>query len=251
MQKNFYHLFANGDDAKNFIISERDFIYEFNLIGICAYEKGVIVLSFSIEDSHPHGLVFGTEQACQSFRTQYETSSLRHIAATRGSCDNVDLHCELALVDSEDYLRNVGTYSIVQPTKDGKPVMFYDYKWGTGSMYFRPEGSIPIWQLAPGGQILPAVRYGDLSARERRRICGRHSIPDDWLVCNGIILPNNYIDVGRFEQIYRTFNCFRAFCGAGSKQFTVVQEKMASVRGVMMDDLEARQKCKDIALELF
>lgn len=251
MNKQYYHFFANGDDAKNFITSERDFIFEFNLVGICAYEKGVTVLSFSIEDSHPHGLLFGTEKDCQSYKIQYEISSLRHIAATRGSCDGVRFNCELLLVDDEDYLRNVGTYSIVQPTKDGKPVMFYDYKWGTGSMYFRPEGSIPIWQMSPDGQLLSAVRYGDISAREKRRICGRHTIPDDWLICNGLILPNNYVDVKGFEQIYRTYNCYRAFCGAGNKQLSVVQEKMASARGIMMDDMEARHKCKDVAYELF
>ena len=251
MEKKFYHFYANGDDAKNFIISERDFIFEFNLVGICAYEKGVIVVSFSVEDSHPHGLLYGTEKDCESYKIQFETSSLRHIAATRGSCDNVTLKCELSLVDDEDYLKNVGTYSIVQPTKDGKPIMFYDYKWGTGSMYFRPEGNIPIWQLGPDGSLLPAVRYGDLPARERRRICGRHTIPEDWLVCNGIILPNNYVDVRRFEQIYRTFNCYRAFCGAGNKQLAVVQERMAVARGVLMDDMEARGKCKEVADELF
>ena len=81
MLKNYYHMFANGDDAKNFIISERDYIFEFNLIGICAHEKGVKVLSFSIEDSHPHALLYGTEKDCKSFRTTYELSSLRHIAA--------------------------------------------------------------------------------------------------------------------------------------------------------------------------
>ena len=44
MEKHFYHFYANGDDAKNFIISERDFIFQFNLVGICAYEKGVSVV---------------------------------------------------------------------------------------------------------------------------------------------------------------------------------------------------------------
>ena len=251
MLKNYYHMFANGDDAKNFIISERDYIFEFNLIGICAHEKGVKVLSFSIEDSHPHALLYGTEKDCKSFRTTYELSSLRHIAATRGSCDNVKLRCEITLIEDEDYLRNVGVYSIIQPTKDGKSIMFYDYRWGSGSLYFRPEHHIPLWMVGKDGGTIPPVRYDSLSARERRRICGRHSIPDDWLICDGIILPTNYVDIKGFEDIYHTYNCYRAFCGAGSKQLSVVQEGMASVRGLLMDDMEARQKCMDIAFELF
>ena len=251
MQKNFYHLFANGDDARNFIISERDFIFEFNLIGICAYEKDVTVVSFSIEHSHPHALLYGTESRCNSFRIQFEKSSLCHISTTRGSSDNVRLQCELLLVDEENYLRSVGTYSIIQPTKDGQPVMFYDYKWGSGSMYFRPDHHLSIWQLAEDGQVLRTVRYGDLSARLKRRICGRHSIPYDWEICNGLILPSNYVDKKRFEGIYQTYNCFRAFCGASNKQLSIVQQKMASARGIMMDDLEARQKCRELAFNMF
>ena len=251
MQKNFYHLFANGDDARNFITSERDFTYEFNLIGICAYEKDVSVVSFSIEHSHPHALLYGTESACSSYKIQFENSSLCHISTTRGSRDNVRLQCELLLVDSEDYLKNVGTYSIIQPTKDGQPVMFYDYKWGSGSLYFRPDHHISIWQMTADGHLLQTMRYGDLSAREKRRICGRHSIPDEWEICQGLILPTNYVDKNRFEGIYQTYNCFRAYCGASNKQLSIVKERMASARGILMDDLEARQKCKDVAFELF
>ena len=251
MHENFYHLYANGDDAKNFVISERDFVFEFNLMGICAYEKGVRVLSFSIEDSHPHGLIHGPEKNCHAFKDTFELSSLRHIAATRGSCDNVVLKCELSPVTDDDYLKNVGVYSIIQPTKDGKPVMFYDYRWGSGSLYFRPMNHPLLWTTGPDGQVLTPFCYGKLSAREKRRICGRHKIPDDWLICNGIILPTNYVDVKGFEEIYHTFNCFRAFCGASNKQLAVVQEGMAKARGILMDDLEARQKCKLTASELF
>lgn len=245
IMKNFYHFFANGDDARNFIISEQDFIYEFNLIGICSHVTGVTVLSFSIEDSHPHALLYGEHEDCLRFKKIFEDSSLRHIARTRGSTDGVVLNCELDRIDTEDYLRNVAAYTIIQATKDGKRVMHYDYFWGTGSMYFRPENHKTIWET---GEV---KHFSELTYDARRAITSTHTIPDDWLICNGIILPDNYIDVKMFEKIFGTHNCYRTFTGAGKKQYSQVQDRMASIRGIFLDDMEARHICSDISKSLF
>ena len=138
-------MFANGDDSRNFIISPKDFYAAFNRIGVCAANSSAQVVSFSIEDTHPHVLLFGTEHDCIKFKNAYLLSTLRYIAANRGSLYDVILNYELYPVKSEDYLRNVAVYTIIQATKDGKKVMPYDYIWGSGSLYFRTDNSHPIW----------------------------------------------------------------------------------------------------------
>ena len=249
--KNFYHLFANGDEAGGFIVCESDYVYEFNLIGICAWITGAIVLSFSLEDSHPHILLYGKHEQIITFLRTFEQASLKHICVTRGSRDGVTLECELCLIEDESYLRNVAAYTIVQPTKDGRPVMHYDYRWGTGSMYFRPENHRSIWRMGKDGESLEAVPFGEMTAREKKSLAGRYGIPDDWLVCNGIILPENYVDVKLFEKIFLTHNCFRVFTASGRSQLSVVQDTMAKIRGIGIEDDVARKYCADLALEKF
>lgn len=251
MEKKYFHLFANGDDAKGFIICERDFIFEFNAIAVCSYESGATVICFSLEDSHPHILLYGTKEECLHFLTLFEDMSLRHIVRTRGSLDGVILKCELYHVKDENYLRNVAVYVIFQPTKDGKPVMYYDYKWGTGSMYFRSEDHIPVWRVGRNAQILTPQPFAELTYREKYTLCRAHHIPDGWLVCDGLILPENYVNVRMFEQIYHTHNCFRTFVGAGNRKSSVVDDTMSEIRGVMIDDLEARRMCSTEAVSLF
>lgn len=250
-ERRYFHLFANGDDAKGFIISEEDFIFEFNAIAICAYESGVTVVCFSLEDTHPHILLYGTEEQCNNFLMKFEDISLRHIYQTRGSLDGVTLHCELYQVDDADYLMNVGVYVTFQATKDGKPVMHYDYRWGTGSMYFREQNHIPIWLSDTNGTFHKPQKFSELTARAKRSLCGRHSIPDEWMVCDGLILPDNYIDIKKFESIYHTHNCFRTFSGTGKKKFSAVDDRMSEIRGLMMDDLEARRICSEESYSLF
>lgn len=252
MNFKFYHLFANGSDASNFIVSEQDFIFQFNLIGVCAYCSKVKVAAFSIEETHPHFLLYGTEEQCLIFKDMYKRSSIRHIATTRGSSDGVCLNFEIYHIDDTRYLRNVAAYVITQSTKDGKPVMFYDYKWGSGSMYFRKRNHIPIWLVDNETiSINSTCTLSDLDYKTRQGLCGRHRLPDHWIICNNLILPNNYIDVSLFENIFKTYNCFRVFTGASNKQSEEITETMSEIRGVEYNDYEARELASRLAFDAF
>lgn len=248
----YYHLFANGDDARNFIISESDFKAAFNRIGICSYLSGATVLSASVEDSHPHVLLRGNYKQCHEFKKLYEAMSLKYIVSRRGSSDGVNLHCELYEVNDIQYLRNVAAYTIVQATKDGKNVMPYDYLYGTGALYFRKPWSILPWFAGGDCSLFAPRTIGSLTAREKQSYFPRSVVlPDCWTVCNGFILPTNYVDVKGYEQIFVTHNCFRAYLCSGKSKDEPVRIQMATARGVVIEDLEARQLCRESCVLLF
>ena len=253
-RKAFFHLCANGAEVRNFIICKADYRAAFNLIGVCAANTDVMVVSFSLEDTHPHILLFGTYEACLAFKNLYEKLYSRYAAATRGKGDNLVLHCELYPIgDDVDYLRNVAVYTIIQATKDGKPVMPYDYPWGTGALYFRSGFHIPIWYFDSEGRIHEPVPFRDLGAREKRAILHTRSlsIPGDWLTCNGLILPENYIDPRIFEGIYQTCNRFRVYLSSPRKREEEMLAQMAQYRGVALEDQEARRICGDLCKQMF
>ena len=252
MENNFYHMFANGDDSRNFIISLTDFYAAFNRIGVCAANSSARVISFSIEDTHPHVLLYGTEHDCVKFKNAYLLSTLRYIAANRGSLYDVILNYELYPVKSEDYLKNVAVYTILQATKDGKKVMPYDYIWGSGSLYFRPEKWMPIWMVDADGQAHEPFPIGTLTARQKEAMLhSRKPVPDDWLVCNGFLLPQNYVDIEMFESIYQTHNCYRVFLANSKKKDDTVTTKMSKVRGMMIEDIEARKISAAVCYSFF
>ena len=67
-QPAYFHITANGADVRHFITCEAEYYAVFNLIGVCAANcPEVIVVSFSIEDSHPHILVWGIREKCAIF----------------------------------------------------------------------------------------------------------------------------------------------------------------------------------------
>lgn len=254
MRQEYFHVCANGADSRNFIICKADYYAAFNLIGVCAANSEVVVVSFSVEDSHPHLLLWGVYNECSAFRSRFERLYSYHAAATRAGGADLTLRCELYPIGEDlDYLRNVAVYTVIQPTKDGKSVMPYDYRWGTGSMYFRTGPYTPVWQFNERGEICEPVPFGSLGARFRRALLHtrNYSIPDDWLVCNGFILPSNYIDISRFESIYVTHNRFRVFLSSPKSREEMMMSRMAEHRGVLMEDLEARKICGDSCSQLF
>lgn len=253
MSEKYFHMFANGDDAKDFITSEEDFKAAFNRFAICSHRNvDVTVLSFSVEDTHPHALLRGNLENCSRFVRDFEDKSKRSIARRRGSLEGTNLHCELYEINDTRYLMNVAAYTIVQATKDGKAVMPYDYLYGTGALYFRSRYTILPWMIGNDLKVKEPVRFRDLNAREKLRICAsKELIPEDWLVCNGFILPTNYVDIKDFEQIFRTHNCFRTFlCSNRSKDEDIIN-RMSSTRGVLLDDQEARKICAEACLRIF
>lgn len=251
-EKDYYHMYANGEDARNLVTCEDDFKAIFNIIGVCACNCNVIVLAFSVEDSHPHILLYGTSGECIKFKKMFETTLSHHIASTRHSTDNMRLECSLDQIKDEEHLKNTGVYVIIQATKDGKRVMPYDYLWGTGSMYFRGSNHIPIWLIDDNGKVQTPKRLGDLPIKERRALlCSRKNVCDDWLVCNGFLLPDNYINVEMFERIYKSHNAFRVFSCASSKKLEQVTMRMAESRGIRLEDLEARRICEEICINMF
>lgn len=251
--KNYYHLFSNGADAKDFILDRHDYLAAFNRIGVCAANNDATVLAFAIEDTHVHILLYGEHDACLDFKHQYTRLSRLYISLTRENRIDAVFNLDAEEIDDETYLKNVAAYTIIQPTKDGRPVMYYDYFWGTGSMYFRSGKHISIWLVDKYGSVRTPVAIKDLSSTGKRRILRTRTfdVPGNWLVCNDILLPSNYVDVKRYESIFGTHNAFRCFTANNKDKNKIVLDRMAKVKGVELDEGEMRLACASMCKKLF
>ena len=244
-----YHLCSDGEVASDLILDDGDMYAAFNRFGICqAAVPDATVISFTVEDTHVHALLKGSQPDCVEFREKYERSTRQHIINTRGSMSGVVLAFQLLQITDEDYLKNVAAYTVIQATKDGKKVMPYDYKWGTGALYFRSGEAVLPWHV---GNEKPR-RISELTVRERRSLLkSRQEVPGDWLVCNGFLLPENYIDIEAFQQIYQTHNAFRVFQSSSKSKTQEFQARMELAKGVMLEYSEARSICSDMSKSMF
>lgn len=250
--EHFYHMFANGNDARNFIISKDEFKAAMNRVAVCTFLCKVKAVAVTIEDTHPHFLLKGRAENIYSFAIMYPKMTIRYIARHRGSSDGVKLKLETYLISDEAYLKNAAAYIIVQPTKDGKPILPYDYLYGTGALYFRQKGSILPWDHDFNGHLYEKAPLGTLPIHAQRNICNtKTAMPADWIVVNGFIHPACYIDIECLESIYKTHNCYRAFTASSKAQDESIRSTMAAIHGVSIDDIEARRICSETSLRLY
>jgi hypothetical protein len=225
-----------------------------NIIALCAANTDAIVVAFSIEDTHPHILLYGTLSDCVAFAEMFETVFRHYAASTREKGAEFSMYIELFPADTdEQHLMKVAAYTIIQPTKDGKKVMPYDYLWGSGSLYFRRPDHIQVWQLDGKGGMRNTVTFGTLPEKQKCKTVHsrKYTVPDDWLVAGGIVLPGNYVDVSRFEAIFKTHNCYRVFQSGSKAMETELMKTLANARGITLEDAEARKLCGDECESMF
>ena len=250
--KKYYHFYSEGRVAVELFLSKSDFVAALNRLAVCAARfPGVAVVAFTFEDTHVHFLLYCLEEDGKAFCDLFKRLTMIYLSHTRGGKPSgLQILFDVEEIDDESYLKKVGVYVIVQPTKDGKGIMPYDYPWSSAPLYFRGEKAVPLWFVDKHGVVQDTIRIGDMTYREKRKkIKTAVGLPDEWLVCNDIVLPSNYVDVSRFENIYKTHNAFRAFLSRSSDSEVIQQA--ASVRGVSLPDHEMRGACRKICKEVF
>ena len=244
--KEYFHLCSDGNRTPDFIISRKDYVAAMNIVALCAANTEAGVVAFTLEDTHIHLFLFGTRKECVRFKDMFEGTYCRYAARNRDGIKPFSLRIEIYETgNEEDYVRKLAAYTVIQPTKDGKHIMPFDYPWGSGSLYFRCNDVPQVWACRDGRMLFEPVRFGSLTKDlQQQAVHSRtHTIPASWLVCDGIILPTNYVDIPRFESIFRSHNSYRVFlAGSRSKEMEILQ-RMAQERGVMLEDLEARKIC--------
>ena len=246
MTKEYFHLCSDGGETPDFITSRKDYIAAMNIVALCAANTDVVVVAFTIEDTHLHLLIYATREECVKFKVMFEKVYTRYAAKREEKGAPFSLEIEIFETgNDEDYVRNIAAYTVIQPTKDGKGILPFDYEWGSGSLYFRSSKIPLLWLCSEGGIVREPIRFGRMTIDKQRETVHSRTltIPADWLVCDGIVSPTNYVGVARFEGLFRTHNRYRVFLSSSSVKDAEILTRMARERGVMLDDLEARALC--------
>ena len=250
--KKYYHFYSDGKLAAELFLSKSDFVAALNRLAVCALAfRNVIIVAFTFEDTHVHLVLYCTEEDGKSFCALFKKLTMMYISRTRnGVPPDLKVRFEAEPVEGPEKLKRVGAYVAVQPTKDGKGVMPYDYPWSSAPLYFRGEKSVLPWCVDKTGVVQKSVRVSSLTFKEKRKYFKTAaSIPEEWLVCNGIILPSNYVDVVRFESIYGSHNSYRVHMARAGGLDS--DRNMDSTRGVSLSDNEMRDACRAICRDAF
>lgn len=235
----YYHICSDGNHAFALFLSEKDFKAAMNAVAVCAFITRIEILAFVLMDNHFHFAVRAAdENQCRRFIFELKRMiGIRLAKDPERSGVMRRLPIRIITVGSEDYLKTLICYIIKNPTKARKG-MFYTYPWGSGSLYFNQE------------RKSRGTRVGDYGRRNLINIAGTHSrLPVDWLIADGIILPENYVCIDEVEQLFKSTRSFMFFLSKSVDED--IEKDYNEWNDIGLDDTEMRRERDVIARKLF
>lgn len=188
--KTYWHLCSDELPDGLIFRNEKEYIFGMNSIPIALQSTSITIYCFTLMSNHFHFLLSGTYQEAVRFFTKLK-QHLGILLSEDGSSPLRGLKPKLVEASDEELfrievayiMRNCAAAGICDP---------YNYRWGTGYLYFNPR-------IRPKG----AVRVGDLQVHEVRNIINsRIRVPDGYLIYDGIILPESYVDYKKVEELF-------------------------------------------------
>ena len=206
--KNCWHFSTDGKAVDVMFEDDDDFIAGMNRIYIIVRGFNVVILAFSLMDTHVHFVLYGEFEECNRFMHEYVRRTSQHISTTHGErhkLDNVPI--DYQPVTDDAYLKTVICYTVKNAPVGGLPFTAWDYPWSSGPLYFRRPGlwSSPAWIDA---DYSPGNKEG-LGLHKGRKLLRTRNIPhEDVPMIGQIVFPGVYVAYEIVERIFKTCKSF-------------------------------------------
>lgn len=197
-----------------------DFIVGMNYVAVQAFKCGVFVLAFILMSNHTHLLLFCSREKAEAFIQGFKTTYSRYLWKKYGSREHLRrLKVDIKPIHGDEALEWTVAYIQMNPVAANICVSPFDYPWGTGRTFFRPNlkhddvgPSVDLRYhngdgISFGGGVTERGRpLKAVSDREQARILhSRIKLPQNWVVCDeGYILPDSYVRKDIVEEAFRT-----------------------------------------------
>ena len=190
--KNCWHFSTDGNAVDAMFENDEDFIAGMNRIFVVVKGYNVVILAFSLMDTHLHFILYGTFEECNRFMHEYVRLTSWYISREhheRNKLDGVPIRHQV--VDTDYYLKIAICYTVKNAPVGGIMFNALDYPWSSGPLYFKRPGywSSPRW--TDGAELDTANGF-------ERRKCALHtnnvSITHSTVPMVGpIVFPGEYV----------------------------------------------------------
>ena len=212
-----WHIFSDGTKADIPFDTVEDKVFGWNSVAICAEIAGVRVWVVTVNDTHFHSLVKGTQERAERCR-----SLLQQRLQRRFPEENVHVACRAVDIREKVMSRFMYAY---RNCLDFYRKLPGEYPWGCGHLYFSEHR-----------YFFKGHRIGSLSWRERIRLFRtKHPLPPEWQMDeNGRILPECFVEYEAVERFFRSPRAFIAFLYVRKEDETAIKQE------IYQDYLESR-----------
>lgn len=244
--RNCWHFSTDGNRVDAMFMDDVDFRNGMNRIFVLSGKYRIVVLAFSLMDTHVHFILYGEFDVCSEFVHEYVRRTSLSISKRYGEkhkLEKVPIHYQV--IDNDYYLKVAICYVYKNAPVSGIPFTAYDYPWSSCPLLFRRQGywTFPGWQY--DGKSLT-----DIPVKQRREMLGtRESDFGNRKMYAGIVWPEEYVANDVVEKIFRTVKTYNYFM-CTSKEFDV-ESKGGLVSFLSLPMQEMRQHKTEFCQRMF
>ena len=249
--KNCWHFSTDGNAVDAMFEDNEDFIAGMNRIFVVVQGHNVVILAFSLMDTHVHFILYGTFEECNQFMHDYVKRTSMFISKRHGERHKlIGVPIRHQPVDTDDYLKIVICYTLKNAPVGGIMFNALDYPWSSGPLYFKKTGlwSSPRWMDA----VVTDKSMGTVSRREILRTkdpyLSHYSGPDVPII-GPIVFPGEYVAYEIVERVFKTCKSFNYFLCITKEDD--VDAKGGSISHLTIPMQEMRQHKNGLCRELF
>jgi hypothetical protein len=212
-----WHVFSDGTRADIPFDTDEDKVFGWNSVAICAEIAGVRVWVVTVNDTHFHSLVKGSEVKAEHYRLLLQQRLQRHFPD-----DNVHVACKPVVIREKVLSRFMYAY---RNCMDFYRKLPGEYPWGCGHLYYSEKR-----------HFFKGRKVSTLSGREQYRLFRtHHPVPPHWQIDEqGRILPETFVDYEAVERFFKSPRAFIAFL------YVRKEDEAAIKQEIYQDYLESR-----------
>lgn len=244
--KHYYHCATRGLEDDILFPGLVAFIAGMNRVGICLLQSirgnyPVRIITFCLMDNHVHFILYGTNDDCYRFMTNYRKLTEMWFAyhPEEGTGKKKWDIGVWRIPDQENLIEKI-VYVLRNPTVAGLMMSPQGYLWSSASLMFADKTF-----LEKGFTKVSSISL----SKKRRMFNSKTLIPDNWLVNeSGMIWPGSYVEYDRAERLFKSAAAFNYEMNKKVED-KVNAEMLAGM--VSLPDNEIKEKVESVANELY
>ena len=242
---NCWHFSTDGNAVDLMFSGEDDFRDAMNRIYAVLKEYDVVILAFSLMDTHVHFVLHGDYDECNRFMHDYIKRTSMHIAAVHGERNKMSrVPINHQRVDTDAYLKTVICYTVRNAPVGGIPFNCYDYPWSSGPLYFRKVGywCSPRWMTDSSEIQMGFHEY-------RETVKSQWKAPVTAQMIDDLIFPGEYVAYEIVERLFKTNKAYLFFIGRSREEDVDSRGGVISHLSIPMQEM--RQHRTELCREMF
>ena len=246
--RNCWHFCTDGNVVDAMFYDENDFVNGMNRVFITVQSYEVVILAFTLMDTHIHFILYGARQECAGFIHEYLRRTSQYLSVDHNLSNKLsDLPVSMQAITDDVYLKTAICYTLKNAPVGGLMYTALDYPWSSGPLYFRRAG---LWCSPQWIDCAKETSTAQLSVIERRRVLKSRRHADITARMTGrLVFPGEYVAVKVVERLFKTCRAFNYFMCSSREDD--VESRGGIISHLTIPIQEMRQHRKELSKEMF